>query len=143
MKSDKNLWLRLCCRTGGLEHIYGYGREPSLSGVEIQYICFNFGEDMYAQLSFITREMPRQLPEKWRQRGVNAVRIVLDLINVRVNSFTTQSANMQNAGMNIVETAEDGKFLRIFDQNGNEVTSLYAQFVAVNGMSGITVDDGG
>ena len=140
MKSDKNLWLRLCCRTGGLEHIYGYGREPSLSGVEIQYICFNFGEDMYAQLSFITREMPRQLPEKWRQRDVNAVQIVLDLINVSVNSFMPNGNNMPSASISIAETADGWKDLRISCHGSGEEIKLHARFIAVSSVSGITVD---
>ena len=141
MKSDRDLWLQLCCRTGGLEYVYGSDGVPSLNCVEIQSICFNFGEELDAQLSFITREMPRQLPEKWRQRGVNAVRIVLDLINVCVNSFTPQCNSKPSASISIVEVADGWKDLRISCHGSGEEINLHARFVAVSSVSGVTVDD--
>ena len=123
-----------------MEHIYGSGELPSLDGVEMQYLCFNFGEDTNAQLSFITRKLPQQLPEKWRQREVNAVQIVLDLINVSVNSFMPQGNNMPSASISIVEVADGWKDLRISCHGSGEEIKLHARFIAVSSVSGITVD---
>lgn len=140
MKSDKSRWLLQCCRTGGVEHIYGSGELPSLDGVEMQHLCFNFGEETNAQLSFITRKLPQQLPEKWRQRGVNAVRIVLDLINVSVNSFMPKVNNMPSASISIVEVDDGWKDLRISCHGNGEAINLRARFIAVSSVSGINVD---
>lgn len=72
---------------------------------------------------------------------MNAVRIVLDLINVCVNSFMPQGNSKPNASISIVEVTDGWKDLRISCHGSGEEINLHTRFVAVSSVSGITVDD--
>lgn len=142
MKYNDNVWTGWCLRTGGVEHIYGECQAPSLYGVELQSLTFNFGEDTNAQLAFITKDVPRPMPEKWETAGVNAVRIVLDLIDIRVDNFNMHDACMMTGSIVIAGSGGDYIGVRVSDRQGRTVINLVARYIAVNSLSGTTVCGG-
>lgn len=139
MEMDKKTigsWLSLIENGEKVRHIYSDGRIPQMSDLELQSTLFTFGEDMEVELSFITKELPTVLPQRWIQNKVNAVHIIIDCIRTQINHFAPDG-DMLNCSLSITEI--DGVKQICVSNCHKEFIALDVQWVYIKSITGIHI----
>jgi len=132
--TSRNMWNQLLEDDISLRSIYG-NSIPSLEGVFLHEIKISNGEELTCYVRFDLASLPHAAPAKWKERGVDAVQLTMQLISAGIIHFS--SAGDDVVGDIEIKPAEGFKTVS-YKAKGKEIFQMRAKWILINSISGYT-----
>ncbi|GAB3162597.1 Imm50 family immunity protein [Telluribacter humicola] len=130
------MWLSHLERSAPLFALYR-DNIPSFINVLLHEVKVLTGKDLIVSLRFDLYELPEPMPDKWAYRNVNAVQVIIDLVQAEIEKFNLGTYNYNSANIMVNQT-EDRKMLIVTDDLGEDILVLKTSWLYLNSIGGYT-----
>lgn len=134
-KCDSEKW-NLICLKDAVVALYGKDNLPKFENVKIEDFFCKENNGKECSLVLTTGELPPVLPQKWRDRNVNAVRFFIDFFEVVTLISDMEILGDSTYKINISGYTDGMKRMEILDKQGNTSALFFSRDILMKGIVG-------